>query len=313
MFRIIDRYLVKEILLPLLLGLVVFTFVLQLPPLLKQGEQLISKGVPLSIVFRALLMLLPQALSITIPMALLLGILVGLGRLSADREFVAMQACGVSLFRFLRPIVVIAAIATAATAYETIIALPDANQSFRETVFKVVADRVETNVKPRVFFEDFPNRVLYVKDLPPPGGWRDVFVADTSNPDKRTIYLAKGGRVIVDRVAQTVVLQLNGGTYDTTSLSKPDEYEGGANDQQNISLDPQSVVPPPPSKGPPEMTIAQLRARIAENEANKLPTYAEHFMIQQKFSLPLACPVLALIGLALGASNRKDGRLAGFV
>ena len=36
-------------------------------------------------------------------------------------------------------------------------------------------------------------------------------------------------------------------------------------------------------------------------------------MIQQKFSLPLACPVLALIGLALGASNRKDGKLASFV
>ena len=58
---------------------------------------------------RALLVtLLPQALSLTIPMALLLGILIGFGRLSADREFVAMQACGVSLFRLLRPVALLA-------------------------------------------------------------------------------------------------------------------------------------------------------------------------------------------------------------
>ena len=313
MIRLIDRYLAKEILVPLALGLVVFTFVLELPPLLKQGEQLISKGVPLSLVFRALLRLLPQALSITIPMALLLGILVGLGRLSADREFVALQACGVSLFRFLRPIVVIAAVATAATAYETIVALPDANQSFREMVFQVVADRVETNVKPRVFFEDFPNRVLYVKDLPASGGWRGVFLADTSNPDKRIIYFAREGRIVVDRAAQSVVLQLSDASQHTTSLARPDEYEGARFEHTNIGLDPQSVFPAPPPKGAPEMTIAQLWAKVEENEQHGLPSYAEYFMIQQKFSLPLACPVLALIGLALGASNRKDGRLAGFV
>ena len=57
---------------------------------------------------RVLLTLLPQALGVTIPMALLLGILIGLGRLSADREFVALQACGVSIFRLLRPIALLA-------------------------------------------------------------------------------------------------------------------------------------------------------------------------------------------------------------
>ncbi len=47
---------------------------------------------------------MPQALGLTIPMALLVGILIGLGRLSADRETVALLACGVSPYRLLRPI-----------------------------------------------------------------------------------------------------------------------------------------------------------------------------------------------------------------
>src|SRR5213594_2299353 len=105
--KILDRYLLREILLPFFLWLLLLTFVLIIPPILQNAEQLIAKGVAWPIVLSVLLTLVPQALGITIPMALLLGILIGLGRLSADREFVVLQACGVSLFRVLRPIVVV--------------------------------------------------------------------------------------------------------------------------------------------------------------------------------------------------------------
>ena len=137
--KILDRYLVREIVPPLLLALAGLTFVLMLPPILQNAEQLIAKGVGWSIILRALLTLTPQALSVTIPMALLYGILFGLGRLSADREFVAFQACGVSIYRMMRPIALLAVLATAATAYETIVALPDANQTYREIVYVVMA------------------------------------------------------------------------------------------------------------------------------------------------------------------------------
>ena len=66
---------------------------LEIPPILLQGEELISKGVEWIVVLRVLATLLPQALTLTIPMAVLLGILIAFGRLSGDREFVAMQAC----------------------------------------------------------------------------------------------------------------------------------------------------------------------------------------------------------------------------
>src|SRR4029078_3451142 len=62
-----------------------------------------------------------------------------------------------------------------------------------------------------------------------------------------------------------------------------------------------------------EMTYAELRESIAQAAVRKDPAYEARFMIQQKTSLPMACPILALIGLALGASNRKDGKLGSFV
>src|SRR6476660_572240 len=216
MLRILDRYLVREIALPFALGLTVLTFILVLPPILVAGEEFISKGVEWSIVARAMATLLPSALSLTIPMAVLLGILIGFSRLSADREFVAMQACGVSLARLLRPVLLVAALGTAATAYEISEALPNANQTYREIVFVLLATRVENNVKPRVFYEDFPNKVIYVRDLPQGGGWRDVFLADTSRPGETSVYFASEGRIRLDEAHRIVQLELRDGTSHTT-------------------------------------------------------------------------------------------------
>lgn len=312
MLRILDRYLVREIALPFFMGLTVLTFILVLPPILVAGEEFISKGVEWSVVARAMATLLPQALSLTIPMAVLLGILVGFGRLSADREFVAMQACGVSLMRLLRPVLLIAALGTAATAYEIIVALPNANQSYREIVYVLLATRVENNVKPRVFYEDFPNKVIYVRDIPATGGWQDVFLADTSRPGETTVYFAREGRIRLDQANRIVQLELRNATSYTSHIEKPDDYEANAFDSILISLDPETVFKRPPAKGAPEMTIAELKDEIAAAATRNDPAYGARFMLQQKFSLPLTCPILALIALALGASNRKDGKLASF-
>lgn len=312
MLRILDRYLLREVALPFALGLTVLTFILELPVILSYGEQFIAQGVEWPIIVRVLVTLLPQALCLTIPMAVLLGILMGFGRLSADREFVAMQACGVSLMRLARPVLFIAVLGTAATAYVTIVALPNANQAFREIIFGYMATRVESSVKPRVFFQDFAPKVLYVRDVPREGGWRDVFLADTSSPSETTVYFAKEGRIRLDRDQQLVQLELKDVTSHTTRASDPEPLDINRTESLLISLDPSTVFKRPPSPGAREMTYAQLYQEIAEAETRGDPAYEAHFMVQQKLSLPLTCPILALIGLALGATNRKDGKLASF-
>jgi LPS export ABC transporter permease LptF/LPS export ABC transporter permease LptG len=312
--KILDRYLVREIVPPLLMALVGLTFVLMMPPIMQNAEHLIARGVPWSIVFQVLLTLMPQALSVTIPMALLYGILFGLGRLSADREFVALQACGVSVFRVFRPIALLAVFAAAATAYETIVALPDANQTFREITFNVVASGAESDIKPRVFFTNFPKRVLYVRDIQPGTGWRDVFVADASQADRTTVYVARTGRLVIDREKKRVELVLENGSVHTTFPDEPEQYDDNSFDWTSLNMDADAVFPRSQilGKGDNEKTIAELRQTAADNIARGDKPYSQLYTIQQKFSLPAACFVLALIALALGASNRKDGRLASF-
>ena len=101
--RILDRYVIRQLLMPFGIGLLVFTFLFIIPEFMRYAEDYIAKGAPMSAVAQVIVALLPMALGLTIPMSLLMALLVAFGRLSADREFVALQACGVSPRRLLRP------------------------------------------------------------------------------------------------------------------------------------------------------------------------------------------------------------------
>jgi lipopolysaccharide export system permease protein len=309
-FSIFDRYVVREVLLPLLLSLLLLTFLLMIPPVLTVGYQFIAKGMQLAIVARVVVTLLPSALSVSIPISVLLALLIAFGRLSADREFVAMQACGVSIYRLLRPVTLIAVCSMAATAYVTIVSLPNANQAFRELTLGVVKTQVENEVKPRVFFTQFPNTVLYVRNVVAGGQWQDVFFADSHTPNQTVAYFAREGRIVVDRNAKFVQLQLLHGTQHLMRTSD-DGYDVNEFESTSLTLDAEQVFPKPPSRGTPEMTIAELRQTIG-SARNPQDAVRAHLMIQDKFALPVACCVLALIALALGVSNRKDGYLASF-
>jgi hypothetical protein len=101
-------------------------------------------------------------------------------------------------------------------------AMPDGNQRYREITQEIVMERAEGEVRPRVFFEDFPNLVLYVHEVPLDGqGWLDVMAADTANAATPIIYLAKRGRMAIDRQAQTIHMVLEDGSRHTTKLDDP--------------------------------------------------------------------------------------------
>lgn len=310
--RIIDRYVIREVLLPFVIALLVFTFILIVPSMMQYAEAFIAKGVETSIVLRAMATLLPSSLALSIPSALLIALLIAFGRLSADREFVAMQACGVSVARLLRPVGVISILGWAATSYVMLEALPDANQAFREIAYKVLAQRAEGEVKPRVFFDEFPDLVLYVRDIPPAGGWNDVFIADNTPGRPQAVYVVHHGRVILDQVKRKVEMVLEDGTRHVTNADGT--YQVIKFDRQVISVSPDRAFPREgPQKGDPEMTIAELKARAVEFERQGLSSHNQIMAIHRKFAIPVACLVFGVIGLALGATNRRDGRLGSFV
>jgi LPS export ABC transporter permease LptG/LPS export ABC transporter permease LptF len=312
--KILDRYVVREIVPPLLLALLIFTFILDIPPFLEELEALVSKGVSWDVAAQMLWTLVPQALGLTIPMSLLVGILVGLGRLSNDREAVALLACGVSPYRLLRPVLLLALLTAGADFYVMVWAIPDSNQRFRELSYDVITKRMENDIRPQVFFQDFPNWVLYVRDVPQSGGWKDVLVADTRSPDKPTIYMAATGRLQLDRSTRTVALELDDGMqYSTSSTSgqQLDQYKFG---RLLVQLDPNSVFPRMEiARGLNEMSIGDLQRQAIARAKTGASPHPEVMAIQQKFSFPMACIVFGVIGLALGLTVAREGKMTGFV
>lgn len=316
MLKTLDRYVIRDIVPPLMLSLLIFTFILCIPPVMEQLEALVAKGVPWGTAATMLLMLIPQALGLTIPMALLVGLLIGLGRLSGDRETVALLACGVSPYRLLRPVLLVAGIAGAAHLYVMIKAIPDANQTFRQITYDVVSQQLENDVRPQVFFENFPGWVLYTRDIPAAGGgWKDVLVADTSKADSTVLFMARRGRLILDRGKQTVDLILEDGTRYSSRGPDGKELETYRFPQQLIvKLDPKTVFPNfQLLRGLNELTIPEIQKQAAEKMSHGFPAHQEVIAVQQKFSFPAACLVFAVIGVALGLTVARDGKLSAFV
>lgn len=313
--RILDRYIVRQVVTPFLLGLLILTFLFIVPPLREYAEPLMARGVSSVVVLQLIAMLLPGQLALTIPLSLLLALLIAFGRLSSDREFVAMQACGISLVRLLRPVGLVAVVAWGATSYMWLSGMQRGNQAFRELTFRILADRAEGQVKPRVFFADFPGFVLFVREVPAAGGWNGVFLYDGRTPGEPAVYLARRGRVLVDRGARTVELVLEEGSrHSTGPAGRYEVFEFP--ERLILTLDPGLMFGERdggPGKGINEMTVAELERLVAEREAAGEPAHNERIAIHWKYAIPVTCLIFGLIGIALGATNRRDGALGSFV
>ncbi len=313
MLRILDRYIIREIGPSLLLGLGVFTFVLLLNEILRYAQILISQAASLNHVLGILANLLPSVLCVTIPMGVLLGILIALGRMAADSEITALRASGVSLYRMLRPVLVSAAFGWAASSYLIINVLPDSNQAVRRLFFQVLTSKVQTDIRPRVFYDNlFPNLMFLVLDIPTGADtWHNVFLADLSSPNSPQITLARQGQLIIDSKKRTVNFYLRSGESHKVTYDRPGDYDKQVFGETVLPVQGGSFFPAEDvnvPRGPREMGFEQL---YKEHQSTNLPVYLVE--IHKKFSIPFACFVFGILGLAFGVQNRREGRSWGFV
>jgi lipopolysaccharide export LptBFGC system permease protein LptF len=178
--RILDRYIVREVFRHALLGLVVFTFVFFVPQLVRLMELFVRHSGSGAQVLTLFLCIFPPVFVFTVPMATLIGVLLGLGRMSADSEIIALTALGIGRRRILLPVGVLALTGGAVTLAMTIWLGPLALRTFRSLQADLISSQVSFALQPRVFDERFPKLVLYVNDVSASGTqWHGVFLAET--------------------------------------------------------------------------------------------------------------------------------------
>jgi len=310
--RLLDRYIAREVTRHALLGLLIFTFVLFVPQLVKLMQVFVrhsGSGSQVAILF---LSVVPSVLVFTIPMAVLIGVLLGLGRMSMDSEIIALTSLGISRKRILVPVGVLAVLGAALTFLMTAWLAPLSLRTGRDIESKLITSQISFAVQPRVFDERFPNIILYVNDVAVSGThWNGVFLAQTSGDKTSTqnssqITLAESAIVIAEPALGKLELHLNDGSTHEFERSTPDHYSITAFGRSDWPMEFSTMLPAK------ERAISfperPLRALWRENGPNWRDARVE---LNQRLAFPAACFAFALIAVPLGAQPRRGGRAAG--
>jgi len=329
-FKLFDRYIIKEIVPPFFIGLLVYTFVLLMNQILLFSEIFITKGVSLKVVLSLLVYLIPSVLAFTIPMSVLMGILAGLSRMSSDAEVTAFKTLGVSSGRFLRPILVFSLVGLMFTSFLTLYLAPRSNFQWIKTFSNSVIAKAHFKIRAREFNESIPNTVIFIQDITIDENWKNIFVYFSDPPEEPRTIFAKKGRLNFYAVEKRAALELFDGVIHSYPLSDPERYRVTSfkHLEEEVPLEDffSSISA---KKRVREKDIGELNrdVKVIKKELEKIPEsgkashvflqkqreYISHLVeIHKKIALPFACLIFAFLGLSLGASTKKGGRTSGF-
>jgi LPS export ABC transporter permease LptG/LPS export ABC transporter permease LptF len=311
--RILTRYILGEILSHTLIGCALFTFILFMRELPHILEMVVRNSSTLTNVLEILLFTLPNTFKVTIPMAVLVGVLLGLSRLASDSEIIAMRASGLGIGYFVRVASIVAIGGTLLGVANSLYLAPRANQAIMEMEQSLETSQASYEIQPRVFYEDFRNFVLYVQDVRAGAGasnWRQVFMADVTDPSTPRITTAASATVVND-TPQELLMRLRDGSRHETVTDQPEQYNISTFTTTDLplALSQQSAV----HLGRMDtaiyaMPLGTLRERIKGQDGKR-------YLIElhNRFAYPTACIVLMLVGVPLGVASRRGGKSSGFV
>jgi lipopolysaccharide export system permease protein len=308
------RYFLREVTVPFLFGIGVFTFILLVARMLKLVELVVNRGVPVVEIGKLFAYILPTFLEVTVPMALLLAVLLAVGRLSADSEIVALRTSGISLYQMMVPITIFTLAVYGLNMFLAIYARPWGNTHLKAGLYEIAKTRASAGLRERVFNDDFAGLVIYVEHIQPPGDQLGgVLIADSRDPNQRNTVLAKRGFIVSNEETRTVTLRLLDGNIHTfmpgeRSYHKTDfsVYDVTLNLAAALAKFSQR------EKEPEEMTIPELRAAIAARQGAGKTARGELVELHRKFSVPFACLVFGLVGIPLGIRPARAVRSRGF-
>jgi lipopolysaccharide export system permease protein len=314
----IYRYLLRETLVPMFLGLTVFTLVLLMGRILKLVELVVNKGVPLMDILLLFASLLPSFLVLTLPLSFLLGIMAGLGRMSSDLEILALKASGTSLYQIAKPLAALALAVSLATALLTTTVRPASEQFFKQKLFDIASNRANIGIEPQVFNDEFEGIVIYANDIDErSGAMQGVFISDERKNTLPAIILASSGHIVSSPSTLTMTLHLEGGTIQRQGGGSANAFQVVGFHQYDLSLDlgQDSASVNKPRKRRKTMFLDELRHElhatpVADRDTERYRELSAEY--QWRLALPVAPLVFVLIGIPLGIQPVRSGRGSGF-
>lgn len=340
--RRVSLYVMRELAGPTLLGLFLYTFVLMMNHFFLVAEKALQKNLGAELTAQLFLVGIPKLLVMSIPMAVLLGTLIALGRLSSDHEWVALQSAGQGTAVILRPVIFHGLLGALASFVIYAVVVPQTNYAFRNLRGQVIfSSNLASDLKPRVFEELSDNAVLFVDEIRP-GGHRRLEGVLLIQPDPERKGLTQ---MIVARYGDLYPAPDGSGAlivdfYDGEVRS----FQKDPNEEYHLMrfeyfegkrLEPPSFIQSlltPPDKVVQDLSLAELwgevksardeQRKVAERQTDRpsagLTLVTDRRLalatveLHQRLALPVAAFVFALLALPLGITGVRSGKGAGF-
>lgn len=302
-----------DILGPAIVGLVVFTFILLINKLLKLVELLVNKGITLGEVCQLLWYLLPSFLVLTIPISILLGILICMGKMSGDCEMIALKVSGVSLHQMTPPVAVVCCVGFLLTSVITLYLLPLGNYAFRKNLIDFARKHSEANLEEGIFIDYFEGLVLYINSFDKEENRiNGIFISDRRDPRIPSIIIAEHALIFADRDNTKLSFQLSNGSIHRFDQQTSD-YQYALFNSYTMNIQLTEVDDDDFKIKYREMDTLSLVRLAEERRKNKQSAININVEIHKRFAFPFACIVFGLLGISLGSSWHRGGRSYGFV
>ena len=308
--KIINIYILREMLPNFTTSLIVFTFLILAGRILKLTEWMVNHAVALSQVLLITVYTLPYVLFFTLPMATLLASLIAFSRLTEDNEIIALRSSGVSPFQILPPVVAFSIVSYLFASLVAIYLFPMGNHAMAKLLFEVARVNTSIGIKQGVFNDSIPNVVLYADHISAHDQTMEgVFIFDERDPSLSNTIIARRGRISSNPEQMSINLHLtDGSSYMVSKDFDSSRRLGFKSYDLNIELEEIMHKFSSRMKGEKEMSIPELRRRLRQTKNGTVKHNILTIELQRKFSIPLACFLLGLIGVPLGLMMRARGR-----
>lgn len=314
--KLIAGYVIKSALPYVLLSLVLLTAILFTQQTGRFAELALYADLPLSLAGEIAAALLPSVVILTLPVAVLAGIVIGFARMGSDSEIIAMRAAGVGTWSLLWPALLLGLLATGATTILHLKEAPQAARDLRRAALQGALRKLDSPVEPRTFNTDIPGYVIYVRDGDKSqGSWGRVFIYAQLPDGSTRIVTARSGRIDSSSEKSELVLS------DAVAMKMPPadsaehSYVVERLDQLRITINTgrAALVERLSQRDlqTEELDWNDLRQQ-AHSESSEQRREAER-AINRRLSLSAAPFVFALFGALLGMRVRRGGRGAGIL
>ena len=311
--RRLQRIIHQEARGPFLISLLLLTFVVFTREFGRIAELLIRRDTQVATVVKAILYLMPSILIFTVPFAFLIGTLIAFSRLTADSEIVAMRAGGVSILQILAPVMKAAVIVTLVTGACTLFLLPGANWRLRMLRTDMAVTPAYSDIRPRVFFEDFPGLLLYVEDIDVHNStWKGIFLSDTTDSSEKRIILAREGTIFGNGDQRRLQLHFEHGAVYNIPTSTPERISISRFDTLDVPIDfPAVEAGNGKIKRAQDKTLGDILTDMRQgSEDDRRASLVE---LNRRIALPLSALAFGVLAVTLGIRAPRGGRGYGFI